>query len=680
MAALQLSLRPVWRRALHPALAALVLSGAAGSALAGADARVFPVGGVFWNENNTAINLRFLRAQDAAGLAQQVESALNAAFAGRTGPLNKQTAGNTFAVSLHLTRMASYAAQKADRNIELRTPVTGSIYFTNVVTGEILFTATSTNAAVGVLAPQALEGSARQAEEDKLYTASLSALIAQLCKQAAADFQPRAVEATVAGSSNGLLLLSAGYKQGIQSGDSLEDEHGNLIKVAYASADYAAAQVTLADADATHGGAVFRKFVVGKIDGRLRPRATVVTAQLPIGFAPEYVSQILAEELGAKAPLTMVQVNPGFSALLNSVVQKADLSSNAVAQRDTPDLLVRLRMGEPILYETKTNLHFKTMRVVSAEAFAELIDTSGRVLFAVSGRDSQKTEVTNGLDLAPAARREIAIKNALLALAQQMGALAEGKPETAKVVRSSADGVYASTPGLVFASKAPGYVLRPTKFTVGGKSVTLPFPLYEAVAEQRSGSDTRLGNLLSLTKDQPAILPGDVFEVLHLGASPRTAVSFGLCPDGENLGSVSTPQFENLVSMALAQAMPGQYYAGEVRQQADEAINVRNGFSSNLHWDIPTVNTCVQPVQRVDVVNEECADTCQKTVTARYTLRVRSDNVVGAKLGLESKFRSSGYQQSSAQPDVMKLIQLDVSDEAQKLLSGLANKLVLPTN
>lgn len=668
---------PASRRLMRPALAALLLSSSTGAALA-ADARVFPVAGVFWTDDNSAIDQRYLKAQNTAAWAQQVKAALDTAFAGRTGVLTRQSAGDTFAVSFHLTRMAAYAAPKADRNIELRTPVTGSIYFTNVVTGEILFTATNTNAAVAVLAPQALAGAGRQAEEDKLYTASLAALIDTLAKQASDSFQPRAVEAKVNGQSNGLLLLSAGYQQGIQSGDNLEDANGNLIKVVYAGADYAAAQVVLADA--VSDGATFHKFVVGKIDGRLRPRAAVVSSQLPAGYSAEYLTQLFAEELGAKAPLTMVQVNPGFSRLLNAVVQKADLSTSSTAQRDTPDLLVRLRIGEPVSYEIPTNLNFQTTRGVSAEAYAELIDTSGRVLFAATGRDSQKLNVTNGLDLAPAARRDIAIKNALLTLAQNMGKLAEARPDTAKVSRAGADGVFVATPAKVYASKAPGYVLRPTRFSVGGKAVTLPFPLYEAVAEQRAGAETRLGNLLPLTTQQPAIAVGDVFEVLQLGTPAKSAAAFSLCADAENLGSVATPQFDKLASVALAQAMPGQYYAAEVRQQADQAINVGNGFNSNLQWNIPEVHTCVQPVQRVDATAEECGETCQKAMTARYTLRVRTDNVVGAKLGLESRFRSSGYQKSSNAADVNTLIQLDVIDEAQKLLNGLATKLVLPTN
>ncbi|MFA9215620.1 MAG: hypothetical protein ACEQSK_00805 [Sphingomonadaceae bacterium] len=652
---------------------ALLLAGPAGAAT---EARVFPVAGVFWNHQTEAINQRFMAAQDLSRLTAQVQATFDSAFAGRTGTLTRQSAADTFAVSFHLTRMSAYDARKADGNVELRTPVTGSIYFTNVVTGEILFTTTSTNAALALLPASALQGSGRQAEEDKLYASSLTALIAQLGKQAGTAFQPRRVDATVTGQQNGLLLLSTGYRQGVQSGDSLEDEQSNLIKVVYAGADYAVAQVVLADQ--IGAGASFHKFVVGPVDGRLRPRATVVADQVPTDFSAEYLTQLFSEELGAKAPLTMVQVNPTFSGLLTSVLQKADLSNSSTARRDTPDLIIRLRVGQPVQYETHTNLAFQTTRGVEVRAYAELIDTSGRVLFAAMGEDSQKTVVTRGLDLAPAARREIAVKNALLALAQKLGTLAEGQPDRASVVQASASAVSVATPAQVYAPKAPGFLLRPTRFTVGGKPVSLLFPLYEAVAEQRSGNDTTLGRLLPLGKERPAPAVGDVFEVLHLGTAPKSATAFSLCPDSENLGTVRTPEFDNLASHALAQVMPGQYYAADVRSAADALINVGNGFNAALDWNIPPTAICVQAVQRVDVSADECADTCRKAMTARYTLRVRNNNVVGAKFGLESKFKSNGYQASSPAADVERLIQLDVVDEAQKLLPGLAGKLVFP--
>jgi hypothetical protein len=91
------------------------------------------------------------------------------------------------------------------------------------------------------------------------------------------------------------------------------------------------------------------------------------------------------------------------------------------------------------------------------------------------------------------------------------------------------------------------------------------------------------------------------------------------------------------------------------------------------------VALCVQPVQRVDAGAEECGDTCQRAMTARYTLRQRKDGAVVAKQGLEGNFKSTGYQKSSRAADVGKLILQDVLDEADKLMGTLATKIVLPT-
>ena len=226
-------------RPFFSAILLLVLALTARTAIAGADAKVFPVRGVFWDiAEVNAIDQNFMRSLDVATLSQQIKESLTKAFAERTGNLNQKTAANTFAVSFHLTRMATYTARKADGNIEIRTPVTGSIYFTNVSSGEILFTATSTNAALSLVSANVLEGQGLRNEASKLYSSSLSALIDQLCKKANESFQPKMLEAKVTGLQNGLLLLSSGFKQGIQSGDSLDDDQSNMIRVLYAGSDY----------------------------------------------------------------------------------------------------------------------------------------------------------------------------------------------------------------------------------------------------------------------------------------------------------------------------------------------------------------------------------------------------------------------------------------------------------
>lgn len=648
---------------------------------ASVEAKVYPVPGLFWNEKETkAIDQRFMKSRDRGQLSLRVKAALERAFAGRIGKLNKESADYTFAVSFHLTRMTTYKATKADGNVELLAPVTGSVYFTNVLTGEILFAVSGTNTARALLHAKELEGGGAVREADKLYDSALLALIDQLSKTANESFQPKVVETQVAGLQNGLILLSGGYKQGIQLGDKLEDEASGLIKVVYAGSDYSVAKEELVSG--VKIGSVFHKFIVGKIDGRLRPRTTVVVDKLANSFSPEYVTALFSEQLGDKAPLTLVQVNGNFSELLNTVVQENDLTTGSTLKRKVPDLIIRLRVDDPIQFETKTNLAFKTVRGFEANAFAEVIDNTGRVLFTAAGHDLQQIEVTRGLDLAPEARLEIAIKNALVTLAQEMGKLAEGKFESVNVVRAEKDSAFVATQGKVFAQNQRGFVLRTAEFKIAGKSRKLLFPLYEATAEERTGNETRVDTKgLFLGTQQQPIAAGDIFESLQLGTAPKTAATFGLCSTSETLGTVTTPDFESIVSVALGKSMPGMYYIPDIRKAADAVIGPGQGFDAAVQWDMPTLATCLQPVQRVDITGEACAEHCQKQVTARYTIRVKNGDVIAARVAMESKFQTVGYDKSTGEQDVAKLVRSDLVDEAHKLLNQVAAKLVLtPTN
>jgi hypothetical protein len=346
-----------------------------------------------------------------------------------------------------------------------------------------------------------------------------------------------------------------------------------------------------------------------------------------------------------------------------------------LARRDAPDLIVRLRLGEPLVYEMPTNLSFRTVRHFHAHAFADVIDLTGRILFSVVGSDHQKIEVTNGLDMAPAARRDIAVKNALLDLAEKMGKVAAARPERAPLV--AVDQVDNS--GKSYAPRSNGTILRSTALKLGGKAVNVLLPLGDAAVMSGEGARSSLTSFLPLAPGMPAPTAGDLFETLQVGAVPKTAAVTSICSDSENLGSVQTVGLEHIATHALARAMPAYVYAPSARSAADVLIQPATGFREALRWSIPVLPLCVQPVQRVEVTGEECKDQCQKLVTARYTLRIRQDDKVLAREGLESKFRSTGFEKSTPGQVSSILVQADLIDEAQKLFDGVAGKLVFPS-
>ncbi len=643
-----------------------------------ADPKVYPVPAVFWNaDEKRSIDQDFLKPENVAKYRQQIKDSLTTQFAGMTGDLTTQSAGYTFAASFQITRMAAYEATKADGNLELHTPVTGSIYFTNILTGEIILTVTGTNVGVRLMSRSEREGPGYGEEVNHLYASTLAELIDQLSKKAAHDFKPRRIEAQVVGEQNGLLLLSAGFRQGFQEGTDLEDDQQNLIGIVYSAGDYAVARRKKADGVGV--GTTFHRFVVGSIDGRLRPGAAVILEAPPDGFSAEYLTQQFSEALGDKAPLTVVQVNPTFANVLNTVVQAASLNADSLSKRESPQLIIRLRVGNPVYFEAKTNLAFKTLRMFETSAFADIVDTSGRVLYSAAGHDLQKIEVTGGFDMAVTAREEISVKNALLTLAEDLGKLAEGHVESASIARLNG-GVFLATPGKVLERNSHGIFLHSTEFKISGKSRRVGFPIFDGKVVARSGAETEVATLLPSGDATQTPGVGDVFEIVQLGRAPKSETAFRICPNTENLGTVSTPNVDDIASVAVGRAMPGMYYTPEIAGPAGEMISERNGFQRSMAFDRVAPTLCLQVVQHGDVIGEDCPDLCQKAVMAHLTLRARNADAVVNKWGLERKSKTPGYAKDTPAPAVSSLVQSDLEDEAWVLFSSIANQVDLSTS
>jgi hypothetical protein len=106
-------------------------------------------------------------------------------------------------------------------------------------------------------------------------------------------------------------------------------------------------------------------------------------------------------------------------------------------------------------------------------------------------------------------------------------------------------------------------------------------------------------------------------------------------------------------------------------------VNQNTGFGENIEWNLPHLDTCLQPVQKVEINGEVCAETCQKQVSDAYTLRVIAGGTITDRVGLASKFKSSGFEKSTPEAAVGNLVKSDLEDEAKKLLAGIAAKIVL---
>ena len=101
-------------------------------------AKVFPVLGLFFDEREDSkldpLFREFVRQQSRSILGQRIYDAMVPAFGARVGRLDQRTAGNTFAVSFHITRANSFVVDKGNGNSDVVVTLTGGVYFTKLGT------------------------------------------------------------------------------------------------------------------------------------------------------------------------------------------------------------------------------------------------------------------------------------------------------------------------------------------------------------------------------------------------------------------------------------------------------------------------------------------------------------------------------------------------------------------
>jgi hypothetical protein len=641
----------------------------------GSEAKVFPVEDVFWDDSEaSSLDKAFVTLVKEPTffrpLVQSAYKALSEAFAGKTAEISTRNADHVFAVSLNLTRATAYSVDKGNGNRDVVATISGSVYFTNVITGEILTVVTKTEIARGVI-----DGRASIADTtNALYRSALGSLVPDLTDAAAMTFTPVLVEAKVSAALGKVFVLAGGYERGIQTGDQLEDAEQNLIKIVYSAQTYAIAETSVGKALV---GGTFHKYMAAKSDGRIRPRLLVIAEQVPSGYSVPYVEQLFSDLLGDKAPYSIVQVNPKFSQLLTDVMTKADLSTTDTQHRSPPQLFLTLRIGEPIQYEVPTNLQFETTRNHFAVSFANIVDVNARVNASAVGSSRLSDDITKNVGPSLQERREVVIKNSLTDLASNVVRIGDTQRDTNPLIAGPLPGSFAvSSAGKAFFADQQGVVLR--KATVKGTNATsqilIPVSLAKIDSEEAPGlTRVRIGAPID-SDNRPA--PGDLFEVERRGPTPRATSRVAMCSAVENLGAVGTPELANLAENALGSIMPGVLYLPRVRSETKNISSAE--FSSEIPWDVPDVVTCIQAVDRVDVGDESCTKQCDRALTAKFTLRIKRKDEVLSRAVVEDQFHSDGYYKPITPAQVGSVIQADLIHEALTQYGKAAAAATLP--
>ena len=634
--------------------------------------QLFPVQGVFFpsDDQPNRIDPDFREALGDAGRAYFAE-AFRARFPQAAATISQANVRRTYAVSLQVARAARYAVPKADGNTDVLLPVTASLYFSNVATGEVLYAATRTTIQPAKLSPT--EAAAGSAQVRGLFAQTFRSVVDDLLGDAAERFRPTVLSVKVAGAWKGLAVLSGGKADGLARGDELLGAGGGILQILSVASDYAVATGTKAGDFAV--GESFTKFSNGTLADVRKHRVLPLVELTPDGYPEAAVVQLFSDALGANAPVALVPVNPTHGEVVRAIRTQIDLSGEKLLQRQLPNFFVRLRVPEPVMFERPTNLDFKTVRVTASLAYADLVDRSGRVLFTAVGRDRIEEEITGGMALAPAARREVGVKNALLDLAKVFGKTLKLESARLPVLAGGDQIVVKDAQGLLL----PGASLRAYRAIgkVDGIAGEVWVPTWEVEVREVGADTATAAAVLPMIADAPAIQEGQLLMLDGVAHEGPRRLRFGDCAaQGENLGGPALPDATRLAQLLFAAGSRQPFYATGLKARVEALVRSGAGFAEDLRFTEPKVDYCVQPVFRVQPEPQKCDGTaCADVAKLLAGYRIRAATAAGevkAKTGLEARMTAAALPGATPGDTREAALRADLLDEFLKLSPSTA--------
>jgi len=349
--------------------------------------------------------------------------------------LNKYS---TFAVFLQIPRVSQYKVVKSDSLVDLYLPMTMTISFANMGTGEVLYTYTYTYYSKRSATFKSLKNEEVTTE---LYRDSFNSLLEKVITTAKENFRPFSVATEIKKEWNGLYIVDKGDAQGITKGDTLIGPQGLPLTVLYAAGRYAVTQPIMGEPKV---GMIFNKLSNGYLDELKKPKVMLMpgsTVKNGVNIPEQMIYQLFINGLGENAAFSLISIDKIFYDAQKVVTQDTGLAQAVTQQRELPEYYLRLQFNGPVSATIPSNKLDVSYDEHSIRACGDFLDRSGRVLYGKCVDEKITDEIIAGIRFAKEDREEVVVKNAIVKLADDFVQAVRFKRFELEIQASDADKV-----------------------------------------------------------------------------------------------------------------------------------------------------------------------------------------------------------------------------------------------
>jgi hypothetical protein len=642
---------------------------------------LYIVPGIFFDDGSAVANAAnqsskihpsFKQALNVPAAVKQLQQFAASRFDSLLPTIDSKNRLRALALSVQVTRASQYQIKKPDGTSDVYLPMTLSLNFSNPMTGEVLQSFSQTRYEVFSSPNQSLN----QKDEATIasrYREGFATLLDETLAQARQQFSPYLVEARVADTWKGFVILDRGYQEGIGKGDLMEDADGNEIRIEHSGQHYAVAISVLGQ---VKEGKAFSRPSMMKLSDVKKPRVLTLVSQGNADLPDAVASQLFSDQLGSKAPFATLPLNSNFSQVQAAIDRNTSLGHEVSGQRALPEYVIRLVLPPVRHFELPTNLDYKVQRQYSAWGFAELLSLDGRVLYAADVSQQISDTVSHGVGFADADRREVVLKNTLNELAGRFAKEISFKPQMLKVSEAAGDQFWVEDKGAL----QPGQIIRlyHNVGKPGGITEDALVPTWEARVEKRDGQRISAVKIMAIAGHPPAPAKDDVVlleSMANAGATANERVAY--CPaEKSQIGSVAIERFDQLAYAVAAESslnLVNPALVGLVKGR----VGGQSGFKKDLALAEISHDQCIEALYRTDRQEQTCSDpVCTAHFNMRIAYRLKKAETVLEKKILEHVFTSSGYLATTPVESVSNLYQTELEKDARGLLGEVVKLLV----
>lgn len=503
----------------------------------------------------------------------------------------------TYVAYVHVPRATEYFVSVSENLIDIYLPLTMSINFANMSTGEILYSYPMTNY-FKYRTSKETDAEKRKSTMIDLCKQNYQKTLNEIVEKASVEFKPYDIETSIIDTYKETFVFDKGLESGITKSDILIDKKNNSLSVIYSDLGYSVA-VKLLGKPANNEK--YYKTTTTSISQLKKPKILFIN-----DFNDEKLYNIFSTSFTNNADFSLITTDNTYYDMQRALISlNQEYKTRNAYNRALPDYFLKLYFNKPSYTQYKSDKAYFNVDKYDMIACGVIFDKTGRAVYSKCVDEKLVNKVVENIRFDDKANYEILAKNLLLKLAGFMQQDIKFNDITFKLMSINDD--------YITLSDNNGYLKIGNKLTIfkkiqtekSGREIFVPTWEYVVIKNENGEAIARMSRPFLADTKYP--MKKDIVKMTLMTRAANKANMFNYNPDKVEINGneVSLNNFEQIAFAALASSLqaPIAMHPADFQNQIDFLNSL--GFKEQIKIPENPYNLTIKTMYKIKLIKSE---------------------------------------------------------------------------